>query len=55
MLRVWSDILAAADQRQVTLLGLHDMSDALDCVDHVLPLQRLRYSFWYDRSCARLD
>jgi len=45
MLRVWSDILAAADQRQVTLLGLLDMSAAFDCVDHDLLLQRLHYSF----------
>ena len=39
------DILAAADQRQVTLLGLLDMSAAFDCVDHDLLLQRLYYSF----------
>ena len=36
MLRVWSDILMAADQRQVTLLALLDMSAAFDCVDHDL-------------------
>jgi len=45
MLRVLSDILAAADQRQVTLLGLLDTSAAFDCVDHDLLLQRLHYSF----------
>jgi len=45
MLRVWSDILAAADQRQVTLLGLLDMSAAFDYVDHDLLLQRPHYSF----------
>jgi len=39
MLRVWSDILRAADQRHVTLLGLLDMSAAFDCVDHDLLLQ----------------
>ena len=30
LLRVWSDILTAADWRQVTLLGLLDMSSAFD-------------------------
>jgi len=33
VLRVWSDILMAADGRQVTLLGLLDLSAAFDCVD----------------------
>ena len=41
MLRVWSDILEAADRRQVTLLGLLDLSAAFDCVDHDILLQRL--------------
>ena len=45
LLRVWSDILTAADQRQVTLLGLLDMSAAFDCVDHDLLLQRLQLWF----------
>ena len=36
MLRVWSDILMAADRRQVTLLSLLDMSAAFDCVDHAI-------------------
>ena len=44
MLRVWSDILTAADTRQVTLLGLLDLSAAFDCVDHDLLLQRLEFS-----------
>ena len=39
MLQVWSDILTAADQRHVILLGLLDMSAAFDCVDHDLLLQ----------------
>ena len=42
MLRVWSDVIAAADQRQATLLVLLDMSAAFDCVNHDLLLQRLR-------------
>ena len=46
MLRVWSDILMAADQRQVKLLALLDMSAAFDCVDHHdLLLQRLQIYF----------
>jgi len=35
----------AADQRQVTLLALLDMSSALDCADHDLLLQRLQIDF----------
>jgi len=45
MLRVWSDMLKAADSRQVTLLCLLDLSAAFDCVDHDLLLQRLQLSF----------
>ena len=45
MLRVWSDMLNAADTRQVTLLSLLDLSAAFDCVDHDLLLQRLEHGF----------
>ena len=34
LLRVVSDLLAAADNQRVTLLGLLDLSAVLDCVDH---------------------
>jgi len=45
MVRVLSDALTAADTRQVTLLGLLDMSAAFDCVDHSILLQRLERNF----------
>ena len=35
LLRVLSDIFCAADRQHVTLLGLLDLSAALDCVDHI--------------------
>ena len=45
VLRVISDILGAADQGYVALLGLLDMSAAFDTVDHDILLERLATSF----------
>jgi hypothetical protein len=45
LLRVMSDLLHAADNRRVSLLGLLDLSAAFDCVDHDILLQRLRTAF----------
>ena len=50
MLRVWSDMLSAADNRQVTLLGLLDLSAAFYCVDHDLLVQRLQVTFGLTRT-----
>ena len=44
MLRVWSDVLMAANTRQVTLLCLLDLSAVFDCVDHDLS-HRLQRTF----------
>ena len=44
LLRIWSDILMAADDRKVTLLSLLDMSAAFDCVDHAILLHRLEFA-----------
>ena len=42
VLKVLSDIFAAADCQQLTLLGLLDLSAAFDCVDHDILLRRLK-------------
>ena len=42
---VWSDILMAADNQQVTLLALLDLSAAFDCVDRDILLSRLHFVY----------
>ena len=45
LLKIFSDILDAADSAQVTLLGLLDLSAAFDTVDHDILLTRLHKSY----------
>jgi len=50
MLRGLSDLLAAADAQQVSVLHLLDLSAAFDCINHQLLLQRLRQDFVFTET-----
>jgi len=52
MLRVLSDALTTADDRQVTLIALLDLSSAFDWVDHELLLRRLQYNSASQTTCC---
>ena len=45
MLKVVTDVLTAMDRRQITLLGMFNLSAAFDTVDHAILLRWLEVSF----------
>ena len=50
LLKVLSDVYAAIDHQQVTLLGLLDLSAAYNHVDHNILLHRLHHKFGICRT-----
>ena len=48
VLKVFSDVLEAADQERLTLLVLHDLSAAFDTADHDILCRKLQSSFGFD-------
>jgi len=48
-----SDLLRAAENRRLTLLGVVDLSAAFDCVDHDILLWRLNAPFGIDGTALQ--
>ena len=53
VLEVLSNAYAAADNGQVTLLGLLDQSSDFDCVDHEILCERLRHNFGFTGNALK--
>ena len=53
LLDVSSELFAATDAQNVSLLALLDMSSAFDCVDHTLLLEKLSCSFGIEGTVAK--
>ena len=51
LIKIFNDLLLAADQGQVSALCLLDLASAFDTVDHTLLLTRLRRSFGVQGGC----
>ena len=51
LIKIFNDLLLAADQGQVSALRLLDLTSALDTVDHTLLLTRLERSFGVQGGC----
>jgi len=49
LLRIHSDLVAAADSGQISLIAMLDLSAAFDCVDHDILLERLSCNFGLDQ------
>jgi hypothetical protein len=50
LLRIHSDLIAAADAGNTSLIAMLDLSGASDCVDHDILLSRLSYNFGVART-----